>query len=134
MTMPRAAPCAGAIRLPTKRSPWLVKLNRSMVVTSRYTEERNLSLPRPRNQRTERLGRTMVKRLPKSFHCATEFTLFILGGKWKTVILCFLKERPCRYAAALRKLLPKLSDKLLTARLHDLIDSGLVVRRRRGPG
>ena len=75
----------------------------------------------------------MVKRLPKSFHCATEFTLFILGGKWKTIILCFLKERPCRYAE-LRKLLPKLSDKVLTERLHDLIDSGLVVRGRRGLG
>ena len=45
----------------------------------------------------------MVKRLPKSFHCPTEFTLAILGGKWKTVILCFLKERPCRYSE-LRKL------------------------------
>jgi DNA-binding HxlR family transcriptional regulator len=28
----------------------------------------------------------------------------------------------------LRKLLPKLSDKMLTERLHDLIAAGLVVR------
>jgi DNA-binding HxlR family transcriptional regulator len=75
----------------------------------------------------------MVKRLPKSFHCPTEFTLAILGGKWKTVILCFLKERPCRYAE-LRKLLPRLSDKMLTERLHDLIASGLVVRKQRTAG
>ena len=72
----------------------------------------------------------MAKRLPTFFHCPTEFTLAILGGKWKTVILCFLKERPCRYGE-LRKLLPKLSDKMLTERLHDLMASGLVVRKRR---
>jgi DNA-binding HxlR family transcriptional regulator len=75
----------------------------------------------------------MVKKLPKSFHCPTEFTLAILGGKWKTVILCFLKERPCRYAE-LRRLLPKLSDKVLTERLHELMASKLVVRKRRPVG
>jgi DNA-binding HxlR family transcriptional regulator len=75
----------------------------------------------------------MAKKLPKVFHCPAEFTLAVLGGKWKTVILCFLKERPCRYTE-LRKLLPKLSDKMLTERLHDLIAAGLVVRRRRIAG
>ena len=75
----------------------------------------------------------MAKRLPKSFHCPVEFTLAVLGGKWKTVILCFLKERPCRYSE-LRKLLPKLSDKMLTERLHDLISAGLVVRKPRTVG
>ena len=73
----------------------------------------------------------MAKPLPKQYHCATEFTLEVLGGKWKTVILCFLKQRPCRYAE-LRKLVPKLSDKMLTERLKDLVGSGLVVRKRQG--
>jgi DNA-binding HxlR family transcriptional regulator len=67
------------------------------------------------------------KRLPKKFHCSTEFTLHVLGGKWKTVILCYLKERPLRYAD-LRKLVPTLSDKMLTQRLHDLVDAGLIAR------
>jgi DNA-binding HxlR family transcriptional regulator len=75
----------------------------------------------------------MAKRLPKSFHCPVEFTLAVLGGKWKTVILCYLKERPCRYSE-LRKLLPKLSDKMLSERLHDLISAGLVVRTPRTVG
>ena len=73
----------------------------------------------------------MTKRLPKSFNCPTEFTLAVLDGKWKTVILCYLKERPRRYTE-LRKLVPKLSDKMLTERLHDLIASGLVTRRTTG--
>ena len=70
----------------------------------------------------------MRKRLAKYFHCPTEFTLAILDGKWKTVILSYLKERPCRYAE-LRRLVPSLSDKMLTERLRDLTRAGLVVRR-----
>jgi DNA-binding HxlR family transcriptional regulator len=69
----------------------------------------------------------MAKRIAKTFYCPTEFTLEVLGGKWKTVILCYLKERPCRYAE-LRKLTPALSDKMLTERLRDLTDAGLVAR------
>lgn len=66
----------------------------------------------------------MRKRLPAYFHCPTEFTLTVLDGKWKTVILSYLKERPCRYAE-LRRLVPRLSDKVLTERLRDLTRSGL---------
>ena len=68
----------------------------------------------------------MAKQLPKSFNCPTEFTLTVLGGKWKTVILCYLKQRPCRYSE-LRQLVPALSDKMLSERLRDLRQSGLVI-------
>lgn len=70
----------------------------------------------------------MGKRLPAYFHCPTEFTLAVLDGKWKTVILSYLKERPCRYAE-LRKLVPRLTDKVLSERLRELTRSGLVVRQ-----
>ena len=70
----------------------------------------------------------MGKKLPAYFHCPTEFTLTVLGGKWKTVILSYLKERPCRYAE-LRRLVPRLSDKVLSERLRDLTKSGLVARQ-----
>lgn len=72
-------------------------------------------------------GTIVSKRLPTYFHCPTEFTLAVLGGKWKTVILSYLKERPCRYAE-LRRLVPRLSDKVLSERLRDLTRSGLVAR------
>ena len=75
----------------------------------------------------------MANKLPKSFQCATEFTLAVLGGKWKTVILCYLKQRPMRYSE-LRKVLPNLSDKVLTERLRDLMSSGLVVHRKSSGG
>ena len=64
-----------------------------------------------------------------AFDCTTEFALSILNGKWKIEILLHLKQQPCRYSQ-LRAAIPGLSDKMLTQRLHDLIDSGVVTHRR----
>lgn len=75
----------------------------------------------------------MAKKLPKSFNCSTEFTLTVLGGKWKTVILCYLGVRPCRYSE-LRRLMPAVSDKVLTERLRDLLAEGLIVQRKSPSG
>ena|SRR6516225_600698 len=71
----------------------------------------------------------MARRLAKSFDNATEFTLAVLSGKWKTTILCYLDERPRRYGE-LRGLISGLSDKVLTERLRDLRNLGLVTQRR----
>ena len=75
----------------------------------------------------------MSKNFPNRFFCPTEFTLALLRGKWKTVILCFLKERPCRYAD-LRACLPGVSEKMLTERLKDLMQAGLIARRKAAEG
>src|SRR5215510_6232672 len=69
--------------------------------------------------------------LRRKFSCPVELALEVLGGKWKTVILAHLKERSLRYAE-LRLLIPSLSDKMLTERLKDLEELGLVVRHKRG--
>jgi DNA-binding HxlR family transcriptional regulator len=69
----------------------------------------------------------MTRPLATRFNCPTEFALTVLGGKWKTIILAYLSERPCHYGE-LRRLLPGLSDKVLTERLKDLQQSGLVAR------
>jgi DNA-binding HxlR family transcriptional regulator len=65
--------------------------------------------------------------LARHFGCPTEFTLQLLGGKWKTIILCYLKEGALRYAE-LRSFMPRLSDKVLTERLKELEASGLIAR------
>lgn len=75
----------------------------------------------------------VAKTLAKSFQCASEFTLAVLAGKWKTGILCYLGYRPFRYGE-LRKLMPQLSDKVLTERLRDLAVLGLVAHRPAGAG
>lgn len=71
----------------------------------------------------------MAKRLRRTFGCPSEFTLAVLGGKWKTVILSYLKQQPLRYKD-LRLLIPNLSDKMLTERLADLSARGLVTKKR----
>lgn len=67
----------------------------------------------------------MTRTLSKTYSCPTAFTLAVLGGKWKTVLLSYLKQRPLRYAE-LRRLTPGLSDKVLSERLRELEDDGLV--------
>jgi DNA-binding HxlR family transcriptional regulator len=71
----------------------------------------------------------MAKKLARTFGCPIEFTLHVLGGKWTTVILCYLKRQPLRYGD-LRRLIPTLSDKMLSQRLADLSERGLVERKR----
>ena len=66
-----------------------------------------------------------VSRLGKFYGCGVEFSLDLLGGKWKTVILARLKEEPLRYGE-LRRLIPGLSDKVLSERLQGLCEAGLV--------
>jgi DNA-binding HxlR family transcriptional regulator len=73
----------------------------------------------------------MAHKVAKFYSCPTEFTLSVLGGKWKKVILCYLNQRPCRYSE-LRRLLPKVSDKVLAQRLRDLKNAGLVVHEKNG--
>ena len=68
-----------------------------------------------------------MKRVPRTVDCPTELALELLGGKWKTVILARLKDGPLRYGE-LRRLIPRVSDKMLTQRLADLEERGLVVR------
>ena len=71
----------------------------------------------------------MGKQFAESFDCAAGFALTILNGKWNIDILLHLKQRPRRYSQ-LRAAIPGLSDKMLTQRLHDLTDSGVVTHRR----
>lgn len=66
-----------------------------------------------------------MKRLRARYGCPVEFTVDVVGGKWKTVILAWLKEAPHRYGE-LRARMPGISDKILTERLKDLENMDLV--------
>ena len=59
------------------------------------------------------------------YGCPVEFALDLLGGKWKTVILARIKEGPARYSE-LRRMIPSLSDKMLSQRLRDLVEIGFI--------
>ena len=58
------------------------------------------------------------------FHHAIE----LIGKRWTGAIVCALTERPMRYAE-LRKAVPGLSDRLLSQRLRELEEEGLVERQ-----
>jgi DNA-binding HxlR family transcriptional regulator len=77
------------------------------------------------------IGDAAMKRLPRTFGCAVELSLELLGGKWKPIILARLKDGPLRYGE-LRRLTPSLSDKMLTERLADLQAVGLNWPLQRG--
>jgi DNA-binding HxlR family transcriptional regulator len=75
----------------------------------------------------------MMNKLQKTFGCPVELSLAVLGGKWKPVILARLKERPLRYGE-LRKLIPALSDKVLTERLRNLEMQELIYKEKARAG
>lgn len=60
------------------------------------------------------------------YGCPVEFALDVLGGKWKTVILARIKEKPMRYSD-LRRTIPSLSEKMLTQRLAEMTEIGFVM-------
>jgi DNA-binding HxlR family transcriptional regulator len=57
------------------------------------------------------------------FHAAIE----LIGKRWTGAILCALTERPMRFGE-LGKVVPGLSDRLLSQRLRELEEEGLVER------
>lgn len=67
----------------------------------------------------------------RQYSCPVELVFSTLAGKWKVVLLARLKERPHRYAE-LRASLPRISDKMLTQRLQELVADGLVTQNKSG--
>ena len=59
--------------------------------------------------------------------CAVEAAADILGGKWKTVIVYYLLQGPKRFNT-LRRLLPEVTQRMLTRQLRELEQDGLVHR------
>jgi DNA-binding HxlR family transcriptional regulator len=66
--------------------------------------------------------------MKQTFSCPVELALQVLGGKWRVVILAHVKEGAFRYAD-LRRRIPRMSEKMLTQRLRELVETGLVAHR-----
>lgn len=56
-----------------------------------------------------------------------EATLEVIGGKWKVVILCHLDKGEKR-TGELKRLMPGITQKMLTQQLRELEEDGVVKR------
>lgn len=63
--------------------------------------------------------------------CPLTAAFAAIGGKWKMIIIFWLAESP-KHFAALRKLMPSISQKVLTQQLRELESEGLVHRDPKG--
>lgn len=63
----------------------------------------------------------------KLYHCAMDITMDYIGGKWKTVVLWYLKFETLRFSELKRKM-PDITEKMLSIQLKALEEDGLVNR------
>ncbi len=63
----------------------------------------------------------------QQYHCAMDVTMHFIGGKWKTVVLWYLKNNTRRFGE-LKKLIPDITEKMLSIQLKALEEDGLVKR------
>lgn len=61
------------------------------------------------------------------YPCCTSVTMGIIGGKWKTVILIYLIDKPLRYKE-LRKKMPMVTERTLSLQLKKLEADGVIKR------
>jgi DNA-binding HxlR family transcriptional regulator len=60
-------------------------------------------------------------------YCPVETTLRVVGGKWKAMILYHLHQGPARFNV-LRRLIPGVTQRMLTQHLRELEADGIVTR------
>jgi DNA-binding HxlR family transcriptional regulator len=63
--------------------------------------------------------------------CPLTAALAAVGGKWKMIIIYWLAETP-KHFAAIKKVMPGISQKVLTEQLRELADDGIVHREPTG--
>lgn len=64
----------------------------------------------------------------KRYNCEFEFTLEMISGKWKGLVLWYLQEGTLRYGE-IRKKLGTITQKMLTQTLRELERNKLITRK-----
>lgn len=62
------------------------------------------------------------------YHCALDITSAYIGGKWKTVVLWYLRKDKKRFSE-LKELIPDITDKMLSLQLRALEEDGMIKRK-----
>ena len=69
-----------------------------------------------------------IKLNGKIYHCALDVTMDYIGGKWKTVVLWYLRKKEKRFSE-LRQLIPAITEKTLSVQLKQLERDGFISRK-----
>lgn len=64
----------------------------------------------------------------RDYHCALDVTASFIGGKWKAVVLWYLRKEKKRFKE-LKEVIPDITDKMLSVQLRALEADGLVKRK-----
>lgn len=64
----------------------------------------------------------------KNINCEIEVTLDCIGGKWKALILWYLCQYPCLRFGQFKRLIPGVSNKVLTNQLRELEEMTIIQR------
>lgn len=64
----------------------------------------------------------------QDYHCVLDVTMSFIGGKWKTVVLWYLRNGKKRFGE-LKYSIPDITDKMLSIQLKALEKDGIVERK-----
>lgn len=66
--------------------------------------------------------------MKKNYNIGVEATMNVIGGKWKPIILCNLRQGSLRTNQLLKKI-PNISQKMLIQQLRELERDNIVIRK-----
>jgi DNA-binding HxlR family transcriptional regulator len=61
----------------------------------------------------------------QTYHCALDVTMHFIGGKWKTVVLWYLRNGRKRFSE-LKRHIPDITEKMLSLQLKQLEADGFI--------
>lgn len=64
----------------------------------------------------------------KEYNIGVEATIDVIGGKWKPVILCHLKDEGPMRTSELKRAIPQITQKMLTQQLRELENDYIINR------
>lgn len=62
------------------------------------------------------------------FNCPFELTIELIGGKWKGLILWHLLDKKVLRNGEMLRIMPRITQKMLTQQLREMEENGLVSR------